>query len=171
MASQDDEEAVRGFLRLTLNGVDYRLPALLYGPGLDWVEMLDRKLDEVATASLSEQGVHGLAKLSVEVAVDLIAAYDVTGALGGPDQIRARSRLSDLRPALEVLRRESIPFGDELNLGQQIANSILRASLARSAEQNSTNGRSSIGVSPRASSSTRSRQRNSRSSGRQVRSA
>lgn len=172
MAEQTDEDRLSGLLRLRLGGVEVLISALPIRPAHRWLESLKAALDELA-ASVTDDRQAALVQLAMqttESAVDLIVAYDLDGGIaGGREWLMDHALPKEIHDALEVLRVEAIPFGEEVTLmGMMVAAALRRA--AELDARSSTNGPSPTGDLPAPTPLNRaSRRRNSRSSGKQAR--
>lgn len=186
MAVTDDEGA-RGVLRIQMGSISREVPVLPVVHARKWVQRAWDIIAEVSQAALAggesvdtdgpaatenlRTFIRAMDELSVDRLIDLLVEYDRTNVLGGRDTIEAMASPRQIHRAIEVMRSECLPFGDDENFVTMLARMLAQMSAARYLNQSSTNGRSPTGVSPRDHLKKRSRTASSGSSGSEVRSA
>lgn len=100
--------------------------------------------------------------LTVDKLVELIVMFDRANVLGGRNAIEELMSPRQARRALEEMRAECIPFGEEA----QILTIMTAGLAAQSTSRNSTNGHSPTGTLPQDHLKRRSRTASSASSGK-----
>lgn len=137
---EDDRAA--GVLRLTLGGTPVELPVLRIRQSRLWREQL--------RATDIEDGED--VERPIQVMLDLVAAYDVTGLLGGRDAIEDRATDAEVYAAFQQMLAASFPFVETPPLTEAFGRLVVAAFYRRAKP---TNGRLPTG----ASAPTRSRTR------------
>lgn len=157
MTERSPEDVAAGILRIAIGGTVREVPTLkakyigLWG---DLFADAGNKLDAVGEWTMAD--VSQFSERSVQRLVDLVVAYDRTGALGGREWLEEHADPAQLHAALVLMIGNAFPLADPVTLADL---TIARAAVP-SARASSTNGASPRGTSTRTRSgrvSTRSR--------------
>lgn len=140
------EDTLHGVLRVVVGGVEHELPKLKLRAGRDWRRramaqfgpMANLELDPAALVESIEQ-----VDAAEETVLALIADYDVTGALGGREQLEDELWPNEVGPIFQAMLAATLPFDPQDRLP---AASVLAEA---SASMSSTSGRSRNGASTR----------------------
>jgi hypothetical protein len=170
-AEQSPEEAATGFLRVTVGGIVKRVPTLKIAAVREWKDEIARgpsgfvvpATDDDWTAAV----VAEFTGLSIETVLDLVVAYDKTGALGGREWLEQNADPSEVYEAALAMAGNAFPFWTDVPAG--LAALVVRR-VVESKPPSSTNGRSPGGDSTRRRSRASSTRRSSTSSGAPARS-
>ena len=150
---QTDGDRVSGLLRLTVGGLEKEVPTLPIRPARDWQRQVTAVSGGFGLPSIVDWGTSDtgrFANLTLDTLMDLAVAYDRSGALGGREWLEDNADPRELYEAVVAMAENAFPFAEG---GAQILSMVIaQATLAVSPPPSSTNGRSSIGVSPRARS-------------------
>ena len=144
-----DEEVAAGFISATLGGQARNLPVLSIERNREWKKVYNATVSELGGDAESDDfdAVVDLLSGAIDKMVDLLIAYDETGALGGREWI---DKHATDREVYELLKgpvlQAAFPFG--IDLMAQVLGAI-RANMARlavsspstSSSQRSTGGR------------------------------
>jgi hypothetical protein len=158
--SRAEEARAAGLLHLTLGGSVVELPVLRIRQARAWKEQL-------AAVDLSAGGEDALDQ-PIEVMLELLAAYDVTGILGGRDAIEDRATDPEVYDAFRQLLAATFPFVATSALTADFSRLVVAAFYARAS---STSGPSPAGASTPTGSRPASPTSSSSSSGTRARSA
>lgn len=156
MPQRSEEDVVAGVLRIEVGDGIRAIPTLKARWVGEWMALFGTgAAPDKPLGDWSETDVLALPSANVDQMLDLIVAYDRTGALGGRDWLLENADPDQLRRAVEQMLENANPFVDAPGfLGLFL---VRRA--AASDRQSSTSGRSRTGASTRtrsASGSTRS---------------
>lgn len=143
-----EDEKLSGRLAIVMGGVRRTLPALTLKPGRKWLETMAAKVGPISglTITVDPSDPTSWDSLPVnigkaqDVMVELIAAYDVTDALGGRDGIEEKAYGHELQAVINAMVSSVLPF-----VPQAVAPGSLVA--GPSPEPSSTNGHSPTGGS------------------------
>lgn len=158
MAERTAEEIVSGLLQISVGGIVKTVPTLPIKHVPDWARLLDALTPSSASVDL-EQGFSTIATVSLNGLLDLVVAYDRTGALGGREWLEEHADAQQLRAAAVAMAENAFPLGDGASVVAQMIATLLVPLAVASNPTNSTSGASRNGASPRtrsARSSTRS---------------
>lgn len=155
MTERSPEDVAAGVLRIAIGGGVREVPTLKAKYIGKWGEQFaDRGGEPVGEWTMDD--VVAFSEGSVTRLVDLVVAYDVTGALGGREWIEEHADPAQLNEALIQMIGNAFPLAD----GPTLAGLTLARAAVQSVRQSSTNGASRPGASTRTRSdraSTRSR--------------
>lgn len=152
-----EDDRANGVLRIILGGRPVELPVLRIRQSRAWRERF------AAMAETDGEGATDIG-LPIEGMLDLLAAYDMGGILGGREAIEDRATDREVYDAFEQIVAASYPFADARVMTQVAAGAFSR-------QAQPTNGRSRTGASRPMTSRTGSRTSSSSTSGMQGRSA
>ncbi len=158
MTERLPEDVAIGVLRVVIGGSERSLPTLKAKYVPEWA----RKLDDLTPSdheSDPDNGFAIIAQVSLAGLLDLIVAYDRTGALGGREWIEENADPSELAEVARQMAGNAFPFGNAADMVVGTMQMDLMAKAVRLVQPNSTNGPSPIGASTRkrsARASTRS---------------
>ncbi|MBE3073124.1 MAG: hypothetical protein IMZ67_09125 [Acidobacteria bacterium] len=157
MTERSPEDVAAGILRIAIEGTVREVPTLKAKYVGEWGNLFggvggaDEAIGEWTMADVSQFSTR-----SIESLIDLIVAYDRSGALGGREWLEEHADPGQLHEALVQMVGNAFPLADP---GTLVDLTIARAAVA-SARASSTNGASRSGTSTRTKSahvSTRSR--------------
>ena len=158
--TRTDEDILAGVLRVPVGGVEKLVPTLPIRATREWQALLSEKLGGFGVVMAAEQSPDTLAafgSLSLDTILDLVLAYDRSGALGGRDWIEEHADPAQLYGAVRQMAEVAFPFVSDLQTVLRVLPGLLLG--AKSSTPNSTNGRSPTGVSTRARSNSVSTRR------------
>lgn len=157
MVERSDEDAITRVLRISVGGVVKTMPTLPIKLIPEWAKLLDALTPSTATGDPSE-GFTLIARVTLGGLLDLVVAYDRTGALGGREWLEEHADPAELKAAAEAMAGNAFPFGQAGAVIASMVTTIIRAAVP-SEPPSSTNGSSTSGASTRkrsARASTRS---------------
>lgn len=150
-APDAESDIAAGIIRLTINGTDRILPTLKIGPFQD--DFLPKQWPKVQSMfSEDRTDPAELLKLGTDTLLDLIVAYDASGALGGRDWLRNNADHNDLvRIAGAIVTRHTEGFRKAVlgisNGMAQINRQSVAMSVAQRLQERSTSSPSPDGDS------------------------
>lgn len=110
-----EDAAEAGTLKVVMGGQPYRLPCLTIEQSEEWQEAvgdvlsnLDLGLDDDSRRTMKQ-----VIKTGGQAELSAVAAYDITGVLGGSDNMRKRMTARELHAAMEVIADAEYPFDEE----------------------------------------------------------
>lgn len=109
-----EEAALSGLLEIRMGGQPYTLPVLTMAQSEAWQRTLAQRLASIDVLPDLDDGGELMAQLFAaggQAKLDVVAAYDLTGVLGGREAIRERITQMELAAALEVMVEAELPFG------------------------------------------------------------
>jgi hypothetical protein len=149
MAERSEEDAVTRVLRISVGGVVKTMPTLPIKHIAEWSKMLDALTPSADALGDPSEGFTTIAKITMSSLLDLIVAYDRTGALGGREWLEENADPAELKTAAEQMAGNAFPFG----VAAAVIGSMVMAHLdhlaAQSEPPSSTNGSSRNGASTR----------------------
>lgn len=151
MAERSPEEVVSGLLRISVGGTTKEVPTLPIKYVADWARLLDA-LTPTEPAADPREGFTLIARVTVDGLLDLVVAYDRTGALGGREWLQEHADAQQLKAAAVQMADNAFPLGDGASVvGKMLATMIGQAAPKDepSDPQSSTNGASRNGASRR----------------------
>lgn len=155
MAERSAEDIAAGVLRIAVGGTVREVPTLkakYVGAWAELVLLTDRDGHAVKIKPLEEWTAFDVAQLAgpaLDRVVDLIVAYDRTGALGGRDWLMENADPPQLQEALTAMLGNAFPLADSPEV---LAATVMGQAAAGSSPPRSTSGRSRPGTSTRTSS-------------------
>src|SRR5690606_23050874 len=87
-APDPEDDIAQGVIRITINGSAKVLPTLKIGP---FEEQFLPKLAGAQSLFAEDRNFADLVKLGTDALIDLLVAYDTSGALGGKEWLRANA--------------------------------------------------------------------------------
>ena len=111
-----DEEVAGGYISVTLGGQAKRLPVLPIVRNREWKQQFDAMVAELGMNTESddfEEVVRALSN-SIEKMLDLLLAYDETGALGGREWIERHASDGEVYETFKKVKDAAYPFGFDL---------------------------------------------------------
>jgi hypothetical protein len=160
MATRSAEDVLAGVLRIAVGGVEKLVPTLPLRATREWQAQLATgptsfsvsvTEDDWTAANVSE-----FAGLTLETVLDMVVAYDRTGALGGREWLEEHADPAQLYAAASQMAEVAFPFADNTRL---LLAALVVRSVVGSGSPNSTSGLSPIGASTRARSKSASTRR------------
>lgn len=155
MDERSPEDVASGVLRIAIGGSVKQVPTLKAKYVSQWGALFsDRGAEPVGEWTMDD--VVAFSEGSVSRLVDLVVAYDMTGALGGREWLEEHADPAQLNAALILMIGNAFPLADAATL----ASLTLARAAVQSLRPSSTNGHSPTGTSTRTRSdraSTRSR--------------
>ena len=149
-AGRTPEDILAGVLRIAVGGVEKIVPTLPLRATREWQARIGTgpsgfsvpvTVDDWTAANVSE-----FAGLTVDTILDLVVAYDRTGALGGRDWLEENADPAQLYAAAEQMAEVAYPFADNVRL---LLAALVVRTVVGSPSPKSTNGRSPTGASTR----------------------
>jgi hypothetical protein len=156
VAKRSDEDVLSGILRIPVGGVEKLVPTLKLRAVRDWQVRVADKLALIRpTLGANPRDVQDLAHVAgtaIESILELVIAYDQTGALGGREWLEENADPAQLYAAVQQMGQVTFPFvGDAVALIAAFPTAFGTPD-EPSASTSSTNGRSPTGASTPASS-------------------
>ena len=111
-----DEEVAGGYISVTLGAQAKRLPVLPIVRNREWKRQFDAMVAELGMNTESddfEEVVRALSD-SIEKMLDLLIAYDETGALGGKEWIERHASDGEVYETFKKVKDAAYPFGFDL---------------------------------------------------------
>ena len=155
MGERSPEDVAAGILRIAIGGTVREMPTLKAKYVGEWartVLLADDQGESVKIKPLEEWTAFDVAQLAgpaLERVIDLIVAYDRTGALGGRDWLEENADPPQLQEALTSMLGNAFPLADSPEV---LAATVMGQVAAASSQPRSTSGRSRTGTSTRTSS-------------------
>jgi hypothetical protein len=151
MTGRSAEDILAGILRIPVGGVEKAIPTLPIRASREWQRLITEKVGgfgAVMSAQQTPEALGALANLSLDTILDLVVAYDRTGALGGRDWLEENADPAQLYGAVRAMAGVAFPF---VNDAKSLVG-LLPGLLDALSTPNSTNGPSPTGASTRARS-------------------
>jgi hypothetical protein len=153
MTTRSAEDVLAGVLRIAVGGVEKIVPTLPLRATREWQARISTGPTgftvPVSEADWSATTVAEFSGMTLDTILDLVVAYDRTGALGGREWLEENADPAQLYAAAEQMAEVAYPFAD--NIRVLLAALVVRA-VVGSASPKSTNGRSPTGGSTRSRS-------------------
>ena len=151
MDRRTEDQRLRGVVPLTWGGMVREVPTLKRGPSRAWKAELAKALGDLGTLGVGTTDALAQAgNLASDRMLELVRAYDTTGVLGTEEWIDENVDDSEVYGAFRALLEVAYPFVSDLRGVLTEVRSLGALALANpSASQDSTNGASPSGVSPR----------------------
>ena len=114
---RSDEEVAAGALTLTFGGRPYRVPVLVIEDNEQWVASFAAAVQSSASDLSGVESIEEASRFiagKTRLIVDLLAAYDTTGRLGGTEWLVKHATAGEVYEALREVLRAAFPFGDDL---------------------------------------------------------
>ena len=140
-----EEEVLAGLLTVTVGGIERSMPTLPIRDARDWRKRLAAEVAPIAGLQIDANDWAGMPEkltLAEDTMLDLIVAYDRTGALGGREWLEEHAWPRELGPIFTACVEAVFPFDRRAGAPGGPAG-------APSPGPNSTNGRSPTGGSTR----------------------
>jgi hypothetical protein len=152
MTERSAEDVLAGVLRVAVGGQEKLVPTLPIKATREWQAALAAgpgrfhpdNLEDWTPTDASE-----FSSLTLDVILDIVVAYDRTGALGGREWLEEHADPAQLYAAAGQMAEVAFPFADDTKL---LLAALVVRSVVGSPAPSSTNGRSPIGASTRARS-------------------
>jgi hypothetical protein len=148
MVTRSAEDVLAGILRIAVGGVEKIIPTLPLRATREWqaklaagpsgfsVPVTD---DDWTAANVSE-----FAGLTLDTVLDMVVAYDRSGALGGREWLDENADPAQLYAAVSQMAEVAFPFAENVRL---LLAALVVRSVVGSKPPNSTNGLSPTGDS------------------------
>ena len=149
MTERSEGDVATRVLRITVGGVVKAMPTLPIRHIPEWAQMLDALTPSTALAGDPENGFTLISRVTLGSLLDLILAYDRTGALGGREWLEEHADPAELKAAAEAMAGNAFPFGQAAAVIGLMVSTRIGQSVAASAPPSSTNGSSPTGGSTR----------------------
>lgn len=145
MTERSEEDAVTGVLRIWVGGIEKAVPTLKLRDIPAWTKLLDG-LTPSESVPDTKQGFTFVAQLDLDGMLELVTAYDITGALGGREWLEEHTDPTELHTAVKQMAGNVFPLGDATAV---VAMALVahRKMSGRSVPPSSTNGSSTNGTS------------------------
>jgi hypothetical protein len=160
MAERSEEEVASGLLQVPIGGVVKTMPTLSIKYIPEWAKLLDAVTPSGIVTPDPAEGFSLIAAVTLTALLDLVVAYDRTGALGGREWIEEHADPAEIKAAALQMADNAFPFGEAAAVIDTMVTTRIGQAAAPSEPPNSTNGHSSTG----ASRPNRSARRSTRSS-------
>jgi len=150
MAERSAEDVLSGVLRIPVGGVEKVVPTLSIKATRGWVAFVAGKFGDFSSVMGRDQSpgtFEAFATLGLDAIVEVVMAYDQTGALGGRDWLEEHADPAQLYGAARAMGEVSAPFVNDLRAVLGMFPGLLAA--VASKPPSSTNGRSRTGASTR----------------------
>lgn len=155
MAERSAEDVAAGILRIAVGGTVREVPTLkakYVGAWAEQVLLVDATGKAVRIKPFEEWTAFDVAQLAgpaLDRVIDLIVAYDRTGALGGREWLLENADPPQLQEALTAMLGNAFPLADSPEV---LAATVMGQVAAASSPPRSMNGRSRPGASTRTTS-------------------
>lgn len=162
MTARTPEDILAGVLRITVGGIEKRVPTLPMRACAEWQETLGAQLGGFArnlTADQSADSLLGFARFTQGAILDAVVGYDRTGALGGRDWLEEHADPAQLYLAFRAMAEVAFPFVTDVRSLLALLPGLLATSDVGSSSPSSTSGRSPTGGSTPARSKSASTRR------------
>jgi len=151
VTERSPEEIVSGLLQIAVGGISKEMPTLPIKYVAEWAKLLDA-LTPSKPAADPREGFTLIARVTTAGLLDLVLAYDRTGALGGREWLEEHADAQQLKAAAVQMADNAFPLGD----GASVVGSMLAKMIGSAAPKDapsdpgsSTNGASPSGASRR----------------------
>jgi hypothetical protein len=149
MTTRSAEDILAGVLRIAVGGVEKIVPTLPIRATREWQTLIAKGPQAFTPRDIDDWDpgdAFDFAGLTLDAILDIVVAYDRTGALGGREWLDENADPAQLYLAAEQMAEVAFPFADNSRvlLAALVANRVV-ASTPRS----STSGLSAIGGSRR----------------------
>ncbi len=152
MTTRSAEDVLAGVLRIAVGGQEKLVPTLPIRATREWQAWLAAKPSDYAVPEgddWSPAEVRDFTGFTLEAVLDMVVAYDRTGALGGREWLEEHADPAQLYAAIAQMAEVAFPFATNIPL--LLAALVVRSAVP-SSPPSSTNGPSPIGTSARARS-------------------
>lgn len=149
MTERSEEDSVTRVLRISVGGVVKTMPTLPIDQIGEWAKMLDALTPSSAGQGDPNQGFAFIASVTLTSLLDLVLAYDKTGALGGREWLEKNADPAELKTAAEQMAENAFPFGEAAAVIASMVVTRITQAVAASEPPSSTNGSSRNGASTR----------------------
>ena len=160
VTTRSPEDVLAGVLRIAVGGVEKIVPTLPLRATREWQALIaERPSGFSVSASVDDwtpENVSEFTGLTLDFILDLVVAYDRSGALGGREWLEENADPAQLYTAAGQMAEVAFPFAE--NVRMLLAALVVR-SVVGSDSPSSTNGRSPTGASTRARSKSASTRR------------
>lgn len=112
-----DEQVAGGFIAMSLGGQPKRLSVLTIDRNRDWTARFNATVAETIGKAGQLNDLDDMVRLlagSIDVMLDLLVAYDDSGALGGREWIHKNATDREVYEALKKVTDAAFPFGVDL---------------------------------------------------------
>lgn len=152
MTTRSAEDVLAGVLRIAVGGVEKIVPTLPIRATREWQAQIAKGPEAFAPRDLDDwtpAEAFDFTFLTLDAIVDIVVAYDRTGALGGREWLEEHADPAQLYAASAKMAEVAFPFAEDTKvlLAALVANRVVASTL-----QSSTNGPSPIGASRRRAS-------------------
>jgi len=151
MSERTEEEVLSGLLQISVGGITKEVPTLPIKYIAEWAKLLDA-LTPTTPATDPREGFTLIAKVTTAGLMDLVLAYDRTGALGGREWLEEHADAQQLKAAAVQMAGNAFPLGDGASVVAQMLASMIGKAAPKdgpSDPASSTNGASPSGASRR----------------------
>jgi len=161
MTERSPEDVLAGILRIAVGGLEKIVPTLSIKANREWQQQFAAVGSSgfsapARDADWSATTVSEFSGMTLDATLDMVVAYDLTGALGGREWLEENADPAQLYAAMTQMAEVAFPFADDIKvlLGALIVQSVVGLPAS-----SSTNGRLPGGASTRARSRTTSTRR------------
>ena len=157
MSTRSPEDVLAGVLRIAVGGVEKLVPTLPLRATREWQAQIAKGPSgfsvPVDSDDWSASAVAEFSGMTLDTVLDIVVAYDRTGALGGRDWLEENADPAQLHAAALQMMEVAYPFAEDVTL---LLAALVVRTVVESGPRSSTNGRSRTGASTRARSTTAS---------------
>lgn len=146
---RDQEDVATGVLRISVGGIVKAMPTLPIKYIPEWAAVLDAKTPSAPKSVDPSQGFALVARITLAGLLDLVVAYDRTGALGGREWLEEHADPMELRVAALAMAGNAFPFGEGAGVVGQMLMEQIRQAVAPSPQPKSMSGHLPTGISTR----------------------
>lgn len=149
MIERNPEDVVRGALRIWVGGGEKKVPTLKIRASEAWVLVAAEKIGPLTLSLAAEESPEVLGSFAVltqNAILDLVVAYDTTGALGGRQWLEDNADPLEVFTALRQMARVALPFVDGVGIVMEVLARMERLVLSLKS-LTSTSGPSPTGAS------------------------
>jgi hypothetical protein len=142
------EDVLAGVLRIHVGGVERIVPTLPIRATREWQAKLTESLGGFGVVMAADQSPATIARftgLALDAQLDLVCAYDRTGALGGREWLEEHADPAQLYAAAKLMGEVAFPFVNDLQSLMAALPGLLMG--APSSSSSSTSGPSPTGIS------------------------
>ena len=145
MTTRSPEDVLAGVLRIAVGGVEKIVPTLPIRATREWQAQVAAGPGAFAPADDNDwtpEDAFDFTRLTLDAILDIVVAYDRTGALGGREWLEENADPAQLYATAAQMAEVAFPFAENtrLLLAALVANRVVK-----STPRNSTSGPSPIG--------------------------
>jgi hypothetical protein len=124
MTERTEEEVLSGLLQVSVGGIVKPMPTLPIKYVPEWAQLLDA-LTPTEPSGDPREGFTLIARVTLAGLLDLVVAYDRTGALGGREWLEEHADAQQLKAAAVQMAGNAFPLGDGASVVAQMLSKML----------------------------------------------